>query len=580
MVMSAQDVVLPVDLRQHNLTHSTTFVSNPAFSINNVMSNSFGYWSRWQWQQIDGDPTTFFLNYNRRFGESTMLGAGFFQHNTGVFLQTGGVVNYAYEFVINARTSFTFGLNIFGYSQELLDDRFQLDPQIQLPQFGSTDSFIIQVAPGIQFNYDQLSIGFTSENMLLYNTTTKEGNEAVGNRIFAGMVAYNFPITNLSGDNTSAIRPMIYVKSIPGFDTQYGLNALLDTNRFWAQAGYNNFYGATIGAGGKFKGFSLGALVELGTDNSLKDKDPTLELVTSFNFGKVKQIRKAIEVLPEEEEETPLEEIAEEVPLTKAEELALKNDTRTMLQEERKKTRDSLTIIKNKTAIAAEMKKSEARKAEAMKRKKEADSLALTRKITRQKRIDSLSAVKTQRQLEVARKRQEQFKNDSLKNVKREQALVEMELKKQQDLQDAKKAAEEAAKQKEEQRILDSIATIAQNKADLEQLKKTKEQIAQGEEEDKPKAGERYEETVSEDGLAPGYYLIANVFGTKKYFDAFMADLTKKGLEPKSFYRSLNKYNYVYLGRYDTMNEARKARDSKLGGRYPDKTWVYRVVGK
>ena len=74
--------------------------------------------------------------------------------------------------------------------------------------------------------------------------------------------------------------------------------------------------------------------------------------------------------------------------------------------------------------------------------------------------------------------------------------------------------------------------------------------------------------------------LIANVFGTKKYFEAFVSDMTKRGLQPKSFLRSKNKFNYVYLGRYETMGEARKARDSKLNGRYTEPTWIFRVKGE
>jgi len=90
---------------------------------------------------------------------------------------------------------------------------------------------------------------------------------------------------------------------------------------------------------------------------------------------------------------------------------------------------------------------------------------------------------------------------------------------------------------------------------------------------------ERYEEVENEEGLEPGFYLIANVYGTKKYFDNFMKTLREKGLEPKSFYRSFNTYNYVYLERYNTMEEARKARDSKFYGKYADKTWIFRVKG-
>ena len=74
--------------------------------------------------------------------------------------------------------------------------------------------------------------------------------------------------------------------------------------------------------------------------------------------------------------------------------------------------------------------------------------------------------------------------------------------------------------------------------------------------------------------------MIANVFGTKKYFDAFMVDMKKKGIDAKSFYRDLNKYNYVYLAKYNSIKEAREARDSNLGGKYKEKIWIFRVTGE
>jgi hypothetical protein len=83
-----------------------------------------------------------------------------------------------------------------------------------------------------------------------------------------------------------------------------------------------------------------------------------------------------------------------------------------------------------------------------------------------------------------------------------------------------------------------------------------------------------------QEGLQAGYYLIANVFGTKKYYDNFMSTLRKKGLEPKSFFRSLNKFNYVYLESYSTLEAAEKARDSKFYGRYTEATWIFRVIGE
>ena len=107
-----------------------------------------------------------------------------------------------------------------------------------------------------------------------------------------------------------------------------------------------------------------------------------------------------------------------------------------------------------------------------------------------------------------------------------------------------------------EQRRLDSIARLA------------KVQI---------RPDEKYEEVASMQGLKPGYYLITNVFGTDRYFRTFMESLRKRGLEPKSFKRSLNGYNYVYLERYDNLDEIREARDSKFYGKYRGPTWIFRV---
>lgn len=559
--LHAQEVALPLDLRQHNLTNSNSSIFNPAFSVNYENSHSIGLWSRWQWQMIDGDPTTLFFNYTGKLNQSSSIGAGFYQHNTGVYLNTGGLLNYAYEFAFNERTSLTFGLNLFGFQQEFSGIPFQGDPQIQLPQLDTNDGFILQFAPGIQFSYDRFSVGFASENMFDYNMTENKRNSQSGEKIFLGTAAYDFPVAILKSESTSVLRPMIYVKSIPGYDTQIGMNGLLSTTKFWAQTGYNSFYGISIGGGGRFmERLSIGALVEFGTKSDLKGNDPTFELVTAYDFGNVIPQKKMLD-FEEEEEEKELEEIAEvEKEISKAEALAAKRSAKEQQKEQRKKTRDSLELVKRELAIAANSRKEQERRTDSINKAKQQEAVVLER-ISKQRRLDSLAILDKEKALTEADKQKGQIKLDSIKTAKETKALAEaqriVQQRKTDSINDVKIAAEAAAKEK----------------ARLEQ-------IAQQSEEDKPRAGEKYEEVVGEDGLTPGYYLIANVFGTKRYFDAFMANLTKKGLQPKSFYRSKNKYNYVYLEKYDTMNEARSARDSNLNGRYADKTWIYRVKPK
>lgn len=89
-----------------------------------------------------------------------------------------------------------------------------------------------------------------------------------------------------------------------------------------------------------------------------------------------------------------------------------------------------------------------------------------------------------------------------------------------------------------------------------------------------------YDDVANEDGLFPGYYLVANVFEYTENYKRFMRILSERGLEPKLFFRNMNQYNYVYLARYDTKEEADKARESQFFGQYTDETWILRVVAQ
>lgn len=590
-IVTAQDVGLPLDLRQHNLNTANTSIMNPAYSLSYENSQSVGLWSRWQWQSIDADPTSLFVNYVGKLDEVSSMGAGFYQHNTGIFLNTGAVINYAYKLNLSDRAQLAFGVNVFAYLAELADNRYQIDPQIEIPLLGTTEDFIVQIAPGVRFTYDQLSIGITSENLFGYNVTTKENSRFSRDKIFAGNATYDLPVNIMKSDSTSILRPMVYVKTIPGYDTQVGLNTLLVTNKFWAQTGYNSFYGFSIGAGGRFfRRLSLGAVVELGSSKELKGKDPTFELVTSFDFGKIEP-RKKIKRF-EGPEEKPLEEIAEadklKEELSKTEELAARKEAKQLEREKRTRAKDSLILVRKEEAIAVNLKKKESRRADSINRvnrAKKAEESAIARNLNKQKRTDSLTAVKKQRELAAVQKRQDKIKQDSIRKAESTRALAEVQKQKERVRLDSLKHVENAkalalAAEVRNKRRIDSIANAKLLAAEVEKQKEAQEQVAEKEEDAKPKAGEKYEEAVvGEDGLEPGYYLIANVFGTKKYFDIFMADLTKKGLKPKSFFRSMNKYNYVYLERYNSMNEARQARDNDFGGRYSENTWIYRVVG-
>jgi len=155
--VKAQNPRLPEDFRQQNLTDYNSSLLNPAYALHRNNPASIALWSRWQWQLVDTDPTSVFVNYTARLNPLSSGGVGFLQHNTGIFLNTGAVINYAYGIKFGPKTTLGIGLNLFGYQQELADQRFiNANPLQSAP----TKDVILQLAPGINLRIDKFSIGF------------------------------------------------------------------------------------------------------------------------------------------------------------------------------------------------------------------------------------------------------------------------------------------------------------------------------------------------------------------------------------------------------------------------------------
>ena len=118
----SQTLELPQDFRQHNLLDYNSNLLNPVLSLQQPAQQQLALWTRWQWQSIDADPTSLYLSYLRNEGD-VAFGAGFFQHNTGLFQQNGGVLNFAYRLSLGNDFGLAIGMNLFGYQRQLADDR-------------------------------------------------------------------------------------------------------------------------------------------------------------------------------------------------------------------------------------------------------------------------------------------------------------------------------------------------------------------------------------------------------------------------------------------------------------------------
>src|SRR5690606_20046410 len=130
-----------------------------------------------------------------------------------------------------------------------------------------------------------------------------------------------------------------------------------------------------------FKRISLGALVEFGTDGNLKDKDPSFEIVTAFNFGRQMKDLKKEDLLGEE---THI--------LTKAE---IESEEQKNIEKQRS-VYDSIAAVRQEQAIASRMLEK------------------------RQRELDSLNDIK----LEAAKAAEQQRIADSLAQEKKKQEAL------------------------------------------------------------------------------------------------------------------------------------------------------------
>ncbi|XLS30926.1 PorP/SprF family type IX secretion system membrane protein [Flavobacteriaceae bacterium M23B6Z8] len=281
--MNAQESNTPRDIRQHNLGNFNTSILNPAFSYVGNENPSALFWGRTQWTDLENSPETYFINYTQRINDYSAAGLGGFLHDTGIY-ETGGFIgNYAYAFDLGRESQITLGLNIIGSIRKLHKFFFTREEFEALPE-EQRENFTLAAMPGIVFTTGNLTLGVVSENLIDYNLTSSESGE--NGTIFTGHAGYRFDFESSGGIlEGGSLKAFSYVKSIPDFDTQVGGSLLLDISHGWMQAGYNSFYGPSIGLGAKLGDLRIGGVIELPDADSEENLGTTFEVFLAYNFG-------------------------------------------------------------------------------------------------------------------------------------------------------------------------------------------------------------------------------------------------------------------------------------------------------
>lgn len=80
-------------------------------------------------------------------------------------------------------------------------------------------------------------------------------------------------------------------------------------------------------------------------------------------------------------------------------------------------------------------------------------------------------------------------------------------------------------------------------------------------------------------GIRKGYYLVTNVYSDKATAEKKLAELRKQGLKKSGFFTtSSGEWNYVYLERYDNLDDAKKANSSSYNNKYKDIIWMLPIL--
>src|SRR5690606_8638146 len=276
-----------VDWRQHNLTQYNKFLVNPTYSAVRNQHRSVSFWSRIQWTGVDNSPQTYMLSYAGKVGENSGAGVGLYQQSLGLLVDSGLLVNYAYNVQIAQEVSLAFGVNTTLFRRGLdKNTANSADPDPAV--LDNKGDFLLVFMPGLNVSIKNFDVGVYAENLFDYNFNDSNTLTDFSKKIFSGQLGYTKELEYANGMFLDATwRTVAYGKSLPNEDFQYGLNTMIDLPYTgWMQVGYNNAFGISGGIGVKVgEGISIGIVYENGTSKTNKAFGSTYEAIATIELG-------------------------------------------------------------------------------------------------------------------------------------------------------------------------------------------------------------------------------------------------------------------------------------------------------
>ncbi|MCF8713628.1 PorP/SprF family type IX secretion system membrane protein [Joostella atrarenae] len=530
--VSAQEdaPVASINIPAQNLLKFNRFVINPTFSTVHEDNSYLNLYHRNQWVSFDDNYQTYLGSYSGRIGDRSGLGLSVYHQRFGTIANFGVMANYAYGIRLSEISNLTFGFNVSYYNSGVdkgnINSSQPDDPTIANLQDGSLISF----QPGINLSIGKFDVGFYAENAFDYNLRTSESLTDFQDKTFTGHLMYTNRFENGSGIMKDArLSALTRVRRVGEEDLNLSGSIILDLPKLgWVQTGYDDYYGLAAGLGFNITNrLSLGYTIEKGISGQVSNFGVTHEVNFAYSFQPTLSENRVFEDL--EEDENLLLVDNEEV-----------QDTITDKDAEIERLRN--LVAENNMIIDEMMFKQ--------------DSMEEARKNDINKRFAYII----------------KYVNDN-KGKGNEQEVKARAVAMMKEIDnDAYEKAE--AKYNSDYNDIGTANKRSYAKANT---------VNNNEVSPKPKRGKTnvsatkklVTSTTNLTDVENGAYVIANVFKSDKYLNAFLQDLESKGISAGYFEKGDLKY--VYIKRYSSVADANAAYASQFNGLYDGDVWVMNI---
>lgn len=242
------DGVVALNLPIRNSLKFNRYALNPTFSFVREQNKYISFSNKREWVQFDDAPQTYLFSYSGRFRENMGVGLGVFQQNYGVLATFGGILNYAYNVVLDRGSNLTFATNLGFYKSGINDGSVVTnfsDPSLQ----NIPSNSILTLNPGINYGTEFFDFGLSLNNLVTYNFTTSKVIEDNPQQSIQGHIMYTGYVNSRGFFDESKFTGFFRSEFNKDKTIVSGIMMITVPKGLWAQAGYNSLYGISGGIG-------------------------------------------------------------------------------------------------------------------------------------------------------------------------------------------------------------------------------------------------------------------------------------------------------------------------------------------